>query len=427
VALMAAALLAAFATAAGASEIERASVSSAEAQANRYSFETSISSDGRFIAFGSNATNLVAGDLNAVSDVFVRDRIAGSTERVTVGGAGVESNAASSESSISADGRFVAYTSAASNLVPGDRNGATDAFVRDRALRRTNRVSVGAGGAEANGVSSLCSISADARFVVFASTATNLVPGDSNGARDIFVRDRVLGTTERVSVSAAGAAGNASSGQPYVSADGRFVSFTSKASNLVPSDTNGVADVFVRDRAEGTTRRISVRSSGAQANGPSSESSLSGDGRFVVFQSLASTLVAGDANTRSDVFVHDRATHATTRVNVSSDEVEADGSSLLGEQLGISADGRLVVFASGAGNLVPHDGNGTSDVFLRDRALGTTTLLSVSDAGRVGNATSWQPAIAPAGRYVAFPSSASNLVPFDGNGVQDVFVRGPLG
>jgi Tol biopolymer transport system component len=427
VVIAAAAVPAAFATAAGASQLERASVSSAGTQANRYSFETSVSSDGRFVAFGSNASNLVAGDLNAVADVFLRDRVARTTQRVSIGAGGVEPNGASFESSVSSDGRFVAFASDASNLVPADRNGATDIFVRDRALDWTERVSVGAAGTEGNGISSLCSLSANGRFVAFASTAPNLVAGDSNGVRDVFVRDRVLGTTEAVSVSGAGVAANGASGQPFVSADGRSASFTSKASNLVASDTNGVADVFWRDRVARTTRRVSVRSDGGEGDGASSESSLSGDGRLIVFQSVASGLVPGDTNARSDVFVHDRATRVTTRVSVSSGRAEAKGNSLLGEQLGISADGRLVAFASGAGYLVPDDGNGTSDVFVRNRALGTTTRLSVSDAGRAGNGTSWRPAIAPSGSHVAFVSAAFNLVSSDTNGVQDVFVRGPLG
>jgi Tol biopolymer transport system component len=428
IAIAVAALPAAFVAEAVGSQLERASVNSAGGQANGYSFETSVSSDGRFVAFGSTASNLVAGDVNAAADVFLRDRVARTTERVSVSAEGVEPNGASFESSVSSDGRFVAFASDASNLVPGDHNGATDVFVRDRALGRTERVSVGAGGrGEGNGISSLCSLSATGRFVAFASTAPNLVAGDSNGVRDVFVRDRALGTTERVNVSGTGAAANAASGQPFISADGRFVSFTSGASNLVASDTNGVSDVFLRDRAGRTTRRVSVRSEGLQADGASSESSLSGDGRFVVFQSVASVLVSGDANARADIFVHDRVTHTTTRASVSSGGAEANGNSFLGEQLSISADGRFVAFASGAGNLVPDDGNGISDVFVRDRVRGTTTRLSVSDGGRAGNGTSWRPVIAPAGRHVAFVSAATNLLPSDTNGVQDVFVRGPLG
>jgi Tol biopolymer transport system component len=425
--IAAATLPAALATVAEATQLERLSVSSAGIQANRYSFETSVSSDGRFVAFASTGSNLVPNDVNGVADVFLRDRSARTTERVSVTGTGDEPNGASFESSVSADGRFVAFASDASNLVTRDGDNATDVFVRDRALSRTERVSVGAGGVEGNGSSSLCSLSANGRFVAFASTASNLVAGDSNGVRDIFVRDRALGTTERVSASATGRAANGASGQPFVSADGRFVSFTSKASNLVPVDTNGVADVFLRDRTARTTRRVSVRSDGGQPDGPSSESSLSRDGRIVVFQSLASGLVAGDTNAGSDVFVHDRVSRATTRVSVTSGGTEAHGNSSLGEQLAISSDGRLVAFASGAGNLVPDDGNGISDVFVRDRALGSTTRLSLSEAGRAGNGTSWRPAIAPTGSHVAFLSAASNLVPFDTNGVQDVFVNGPLG
>jgi Tol biopolymer transport system component len=426
-AIAVAALPAAAVPARGASQLERASVNSAGAQANGYSFETSVSSDGRFVTFGSTASNLVAGDVNAAADVFLRDRVGRTTERVSVPAESVEPNGASFESSLSSDGRLAAFASDASNLVPGDHNEATDVFVRDRASGHTERVSVGAGGAEGNGTSSLCSLSANGRFVAFASTASNLVAADSNGVRDVFVRDRALGTTERVNVSGTGVAANAVSGQPFVSADGRFVSFTSGASNLVASDTNGVSDVFLRDRATRTTRRVSVRSGGVQANGASFESSLSGDGRFVVFQSVASTLVPGDGNARADIFVHDRVTSATTRASVSSGGAEANGNSMLGEQLAISADGRFVAFASGAGNLVPNDGNGTSDVFVRDRARGTTTRLSMSDAGRAGNGTSWRPAIAPAGRHVAFVSAATNLLAFDTNGVPDVFASGPLG
>jgi Tol biopolymer transport system component len=419
-------LLAAVPTGAATPDLKRVSVSSAGAQATGYSFETSISSDGRYVAFGSRASNLVAGDHNAVSDVFLRDRVTDTTERVSVGSGG-EPNRASFESSVSSDGRSVGFTSEASNLVPGDSNGATDVFVRNRAAGRTERVSVGASGVQGNGPSAQCSLSSDGRFVAFASTAPNLVTGDANGIRDIFVRDRVLRSTERVSVSGNGVAANAPSGQPFISADGRFVSFTSHASNLVGSDTNGVADVFVRDRAARTTRRVSVRSRGGQADGPSSESSLSRDGRFVVFQSVASGLVAGDTNGNSDVFVRDTATGVTARASVSSAGAQADGSSSLGEQLGISADGQLLAFASGAGNLAPDDVNGTSDVFVRNRGRGTTTRLSVSDAGRAGNGTSWRPVIAPSGHYVVFPSAASNLVHSDTNGVQDVFMSGPLG
>jgi Tol biopolymer transport system component len=419
-------LLAAVPTAAATPELSRVSVSSAGVQANRYSFETSISADGRYVAFGSTASNLVAGDRNAVSDVFLRDRVTGTTERISVGSGG-EPNRASFESSVSSDGRSVAFTSDASNLVPGDSNGAMDVFVRNRAAGRIERVSVSASGAQGNGRSSQCSLSSDGRFVAFASTAPNLVTGDANGVTDIFVRDLMLRSTDRVSVSGTGLAANAASGQPFMSADGRFVSFTSQASNLVGSDTNGVADVFVRDRAARTTRRVSVRSGGRQANGPSSESSLSRDGRFVVFQSVASGLVAGDTNGTSDVFVRDTATGVTERASVSSEGAQAYGSSSLGEQLGISADGQLLAFASGAGDLVPNDVNGTSDVFIRNRKLRTTTRLSVSDAGRAGNGTSWRPVIAPSGDYVVFPSAASNLVQSDTNGIQDVFVSGPLG
>jgi Tol biopolymer transport system component len=288
---------------------------------------------------------------------------------------------------------------------------------------KTRRVSVSSAGAEGNNWSYYPSISADGRFVAFSSDASNLVAGDGNGTSDVFVRDRATGKTRRVSVSSAGAEGNNASYDPSISADGRFVAFHSDASNLVAGDGNGTSDVFVRDRATGKTRRVSVSSAGAEGNGDSYASSISADGRFVAFHSNASNLVAGDGNGTSDIFVHDRATGKTRRVSVSSAGAQGNGASY---NPSISADGRFVAFHSNASNLVAGDGNGTTDVFVHDRATGKTRRVSVSSAGAEGNGASYNPSISADGRFVAFESSASNLVAGDGNGTSDIFVRGPL-
>jgi hypothetical protein len=232
---------------------QRVSVDSSCAQANNVSgiYRVSVSAHGRYVAFASQATNLVPGDTNGFGDVFVRDRLSGTTERVSLDSGGAQGNSASYDPSISADGRFVAFVSDAINLVPGDTNGKPDIFVRDRQSGRTERISVNSAGAQGDDQSAIPSISADGRFVAFASQATNLVPGDTNGLMDVFVHDRLSGLTERVSVDSFGAQGNGISALfgLSISADGRFVAFESYASNLVHGDTNGYEDVFVHDRS----------------------------------------------------------------------------------------------------------------------------------------------------------------------------------
>jgi Tol biopolymer transport system component len=231
-------------------------------QANGLSSSPTISADGRFVAFQSEASNLVPGDTNGHSDVFVRDRAAQVTRRVSVGAGGQQGNGESFEPAISAGGRFVVFWSSASNLVAGDTNNADDIFVRDRFARVTRRISVGLGGQQANGHSEVPAISARGRFVAFSSSASNLVPGDTNGTSDVFVRDRMGQLTRRVSVGSGGQQSNDISFLPTISADGRFVGFTSSASNLVPVDTNNADDIFVRDRFAQVTRRVSVGSGG---------------------------------------------------------------------------------------------------------------------------------------------------------------------
>jgi Tol biopolymer transport system component len=300
------------------------------------------------VAFFSVASNLVPGDTNGVPDVFVRDRTTHTTTRVSVsstGGGGGVAEDFGKRISISADGRFVAFSSFNSDLVPGDTNQFSDVFVRDRQTHTTRRVSVSSSGAQGDEDSLQPSMSADGRFVAFASGASNLVPGDTDfDETDVFVRDRTTHTTTRVSVSSTGAQGDDFSVDPSISADGRFVAFLSSADNLVPADTNGANDIFVRDRTTHTTTRVSVSSTGGQGNDSSRDPSISADGRFVAFSST---------NFGGGVFVRDRTTHTTTLVSVS------------GFQQSISADGRFVAFASEASNLVPGDTNDHFDVFVR--------------------------------------------------------------
>ena len=255
--------------------------------------------------------------------------------------------------------------SSATNLVPGDTNNTPDLFVRDRLLATTTRVNVSSAGAEANGPTEWPWISANGQFVTFSSAASNLVPGDTNSTWDIFVRDLAAGTTERVSVSSAGVQGNGGSLDPSsISADGRFVAFESYATNFAPGDDNFNTDIFVRDRMTGETTRASVSSSGAGANNGSFSVSISADGRHVAFSSFATNLVANDTNFKQDLFVRARLPGTTPRESVSTAGVQADDAS---DVPSISATGRVVAFASSATNLIIGDANGAWDVVGRER------------------------------------------------------------
>ena len=278
------------------------SVDSAGNLGNSFSYTPSLSADGRFVAFTSGASNLVPGDTNRENDVFVRDTLTNTTTGVSVDSAGNPGSYQSLDPSISADGRFVAFYSGASNIVPGDTNDSSDIFVRDRLTNTTTRVSVDSAGNQGNSYSYRPSISADGRFVVFESDASNLVPGDTNRSLDIFVRDTLTNTTTRVSVDSAGNQTNRSSLGASISADGRFVAFIStNASNIVP-DTSGI---FVRDRLTNTTSNVSADSAG---NGGGGTPSISPDGRFVAFSAFRSQFVPGATNTSPQIFVVDNST-----------------------------------------------------------------------------------------------------------------------
>jgi Tol biopolymer transport system component len=266
---------------------------------------------------------------------------------------------------VSADGRLVAFWSFASNLVPRDTNGTTDVFVRDRQAATTERVSVSSNEEQANNSSSGAALSADGRLVAFSSAATNLIPGDvDDAALDVYLRDRQAGTTEGISTTQPPSGLLLHSASPSLSADGRLVAFHSWESNLVPGDTNGRFDVFVFDRQTQTTERVSLSSTGVEGNNDSTGPSISADGRLVAFTSDADNLVAGDGNFDLDVFVHDRQTHTTVRASVTSDGTET-GFELGSLNAALSADGQVVAFES-EGALVAEDGGFPVDVFVHD-------------------------------------------------------------
>lgn len=386
-----------------------------------------LSANGNLVVFWSTAQNLVPNDTNGVADVFVRNRAAGTTTRISVDSAGVESNGASTDPAISADGRFVVFTSAASNLVSNDANNRSDVFLHDLQTATTTRISLDSSGNEGNGDSGRPDISADGRFVAYHGTSSNLAPQDTNTTQDVYVTDRLSGITNCVSVDPGFVSGNGFSGNPALSANGRYVAFHSLASNLVTGDTNGVVDVFLRDRGTFTTTRESVNDLGEEGDFASQTPSISADGRYVAFASAATNLVWADTNNLWDVFRRDRATSLTRRASINNSLLQGNSVSQNGS---ISADGRFVAFVSAATNLVPNDTNGgvfnlNTDVFVRDMWVNWTTRLSVdsNDVEADAAGSSYNVAVSPDGSTFGFYSHATNLVPNDTNSYADVFVR----
>jgi Tol biopolymer transport system component len=270
----------------------------------------------------------------------------------------------------------------------------------------TTRVSAQGGRGEPNDGSFTPAISADGRYVVFASDASNLVPGDTNHRRDIFVRDLRAGRTTRVSVSTRGQQGNLDSYNPSISDDGRFVVFDSFASNLVPDDLNREGDVFLRDLHAGTTTRVSRGIDGRETDASSGFAVISGDGSVIAFESSATNLRTGSPGRVTDIYVVDRTGQVLDWVDRSAANGEPNGGS---GDIALSRDGRMVAFASAASNLVPGDTNQSDDVFVRDRASQVTQRVSVNSIGGEGNDDSGAPSISDDGRFVAFSSNASTL------------------
>jgi uncharacterized repeat protein (TIGR01451 family) len=411
------------------------SVSTAGVQGNDISGRfagPAISGDGQVVAFDSIATTLVPNDTNLEADVFAHERASGVTERLSVSTAGAQANDSASRPAVDLDGDHVVFDSGATNLVSGDTNQALDVFLRDRAADTTQLVSVSSDEIQGNSASNSPSISDDGNLVAFVSTATNLVPNDTNNTNDIFVRDLAAGTTERVSVSTAGVEGNSSSTAVGISPNGRFVAFSSFASNLVSNDTNGAFDTFLHDRETGETQLVSVSSDEVQGDAQSVSPTVSDDGK-VAFWSSATNLVPNDTNGRDDIFVRDTAAGTTDRVSVSSDEVESDGNSpepgvrgFTASSPDITPDGRFVAFFSSATNLVLDDTNtcplffedppgACPDAFVRDLVAGTTTRVNVASDGTQANDRTADPVISNDGLVVAFFSAAGNLVPNDTN------------
>ena len=408
--------------------LTRASVSSAGAAGNGPSFNPELSLSGRFVLFNSVATNLVANDANgALADVFLRDRRRNLTTLVSVSSQGEQGNQASDATFLSLDGRYALFQSLASNLVAGDTNGFCDVFLRDLWRGRTTRISVGADGVQGNDCSFASGLSATGRFVLVNSWASNLVPGIPAGGSNLLTFDRASGRITVETVGPAGEPSNAAAPARVsggITFDGRYVAFHTPASNLIAGDGNGaVQDVFRRDRRTGRTELVSVAANGGAADGASAFQDISEDGRLVLFASTAANLVA-EATTPGSrhLYLRDMRARRTVRLDRALGGGEPNG--VVGTVASMSLSKRYVFFNSIASDLVANDRNGFADSFVLDRFTGRTRLVSLSADGTQGNAHVFGQfgGIAPGGNVVSFVSAADNLVPGDVAGTIDVFV-----
>lgn len=415
----------------GARTISRASLDSSSIEANGKSVLPAINDNGRFVVFWSAATSLVAGDNNGVFDLFMRDTQNATTTRLTVDSSGVEADLGQTDqallqpAAVSLDGRYVAFASLASNL-GAQAGGVSQIYLRDTLAQSTSIIS--ACETDGNGDSFEPAMTPDGVFIAFTSRAADPWPAcgtalDSNGFSDVYLESPLDAYGKRrVSVDAAGLTtnnqANGASSQPAIADAGNLIAFTSTASNLVLPDGNGVSDIFLKNLVDESIVLVSVDSGEVQASGGGSHSpSISADGRYVAFVSEATNLVAGDSNGVADIFVRDTVAGVTGRVSVDSAGNQANGAS---SRPLLSKDGRYVLFESQAANLVAGDSNGAGDIFIHDRLLGDTRILSSDASGTQGNAPSSMAALSGDGHYAAFATEANNLVAADNNGLSDV-------
>jgi Tol biopolymer transport system component len=384
--------------------VERVSTGTHHTQADGASAAPAISANGRYVAFTSAATNLVPGDKNGVADVFVRDLRTGRTERVAEGPA--------SAPALSGDGRYVVFVTAAP-LAKSDDNGVDDVYLLDRRTHRTERVSTGH--PTAANVHMMPAISANGRMVAYVTSAPDAAPGDTNGRDDVVVHDRGTGRNQLVQYTTSGVLADADALFPSLSADGRYVTFDTPAL-LDPehADVSKTRLVYLRDLRTQTTELISRPNRYAYKQ-YADASSISGSGRSVAFESSLYYLVPDDTNKATDIFVYDRTAQTTVRVSTAADGAQADGAS---GDVSLSANGRYAAFGSAATNLVPGDTNGVADIFVKDLRTGAIRQLTGGADGASGAV-----ALDADGRTAAFTSTATNLVPRDTNGVPDVFIH----
>lgn len=372
-----------------------------------YSLEHRISADGRYVLFTTDNGH-----------VWLRDRTAGTVSNPALAADGSESGGTTFLPRITKNGRFVTFSSTGIDFTGGDSNGHVDIYVLDRTTGTTRRGSLGAGDVEGNDDALNGLASEDGRYVAFDSRGSNFVAGDVNETTDVFLRDTMLNTTSTVDLSSGGTIPILGGSIVDMSDDGRFVLFTS-ISQLTTEDTNHLSDLYLRDTLLGTTTCENLTLSGIAAGGDTYGGSLSGDARYVVFTSTSPDIVVGDSGARTTTFRRDRMTGVTIQIDLTNAGELPDDNSYAAW---ISTDGNRVLFSSDATNLVVGDTNGAADLFVRDVSAGTTTLVSRSRTGAIENLGSTGGAFSADGHAVMFMTAATNIVANDLNGLEDVFV-----
>lgn len=398
----------------------RESVGPNGAEANWGGSTGYISEDGRWVAFTSVSNNLIDGDTNNEMDVFLRDRVLGTTIRVSVSNTGAEGDNSSRASGISADGQWVLFTSSATNLVPNDTNEGVDVFLWNRSTAMLSRVSVSSSGGQGSGDMGFgtdATLSADGRYIAFSTTMSGLVLNDTNNTDDVFVHDRISGETRRISVSNAGTEGNSDSDSMSISADGRYITFESAASNLVPGDTNGQPDIFLYDHQAGVIERVSRLINGGQTSDGSFAPVLSGDGRMIAF-TTAQDLETGEMTYFATIYLYD---HLSDTLTLALEGGE--GNRLSTEHPLLSHHGERLFFNSYEGTLVPNDTNGVVDVFELNLLTGSVQRLSLSSYDEQGFTESYLTDVSGDGHFVTWHTTADTFVEGDTNQNTDVFLR----
>lgn len=390
---------------------------SVDATGNSFEGQSSqgvVSNDGRWVAFRTYPTITQFPGV-----IYLRDRLNATTTLITVGYTGGQANGSSNLHDISADGEWILFDSFATNLVPNDTNDAHDVFLWERATGTIRRISVSSSGAQGSGEDYFIkgAISADGRYSAFLTTMAGLVPNDTNNRADIFVHDRITGETTRISVSNSGTQANNYSEWLAISDDGQWITYASTASNLVPNDTNGKSDIFLYNRLTAEVSRISNRINGTQSSEASYTPTISGNGQLIAFTTLEDLAMGGSASLES-VYLYDRLSDTIT-LGVQGD----DGSRIQAKSPLLSADGSELFFVSSNSELVPQDTNFANDVFGWERATATAERLSVGTYDEQGSDASTLSAVSADGTFVIWNSAAPEFVPGDNNGLQDVFLR----
>lgn len=341
---------------------------------------------------------------------------------------GILGNSQSEEPVFSSNGTKVAFQSSSDNMVSGDTNGSRDIFVKELITGEVMLVSSSSGGGLGNSFSFRPVFSPDGMKIAFASFSSNLVSGDLNETKDIFVKDLVTGEVTLVSTAADGNQGNSDSDNPVFSPDGTKIAFASYSNNLVSGDTNDVIDIYVKDLITGAVTLVSSATDGTLGNafgfGGSFTPAFSPDGTKVAFSSSSTNLVSGGTNVPPgiifNIFVKDLVTGEVTLVSSTDNGTAGIDDSL---QPVFSPDGTKIAFASASTNLVSGDNNGSLDIFVKDLVTGKVTRVSSSADGTLGNSESLSPVFSPDGTKIAFAGFSDNLVAGDTNGATDVFVK----